>query len=65
MYRHPRARLALLLVLPLLVYFTGITILGPYAHGGVTAFVADFVGRDRGYRATARGRLPHGPDPGR
>lgn len=31
-----------LLVLPLLVYFTGITILGPYAHGSVSAFLADF-----------------------
>ncbi|HEX7374933.1 MAG TPA: hypothetical protein VF277_08155 [Steroidobacteraceae bacterium] len=31
-----------LLLLPLLVYFTGITVLGPYAHGGAAAFVADF-----------------------
>ena len=31
-----------LLVLPLLVYFTGIAVLGPYAHGGAAAFAADF-----------------------
>jgi hypothetical protein len=31
------------LVLPLLVYFTGITVLGPYAHGGPGAFLADFL----------------------
>jgi thiamine transporter ThiT len=32
------------LVLPLLVYFTGISILGPYAKGGPGAFMSDFVG---------------------
>jgi hypothetical protein len=31
------------LALPLLVYFTGITVLGPYAHGGAGAFLADFL----------------------
>jgi len=31
------------LVLPWLVYFTGITLLGPYAHGGPGAFVGDFL----------------------
>lgn len=31
-----------LLVLPLLVYLTGITVLGPYAHGGAGAFLKDF-----------------------
>jgi hypothetical protein len=28
------------LALPLLVYFTGITVLGPYAHGGAGADLA-------------------------
>jgi hypothetical protein len=32
-----------LLALPLLVYFTGIAVLGPYAHGGPGAFVSDFL----------------------
>ena len=31
-----------LLVLPPLVYVTGISILGPYAHGGLGAFLGDF-----------------------
>jgi hypothetical protein len=31
-----------LLVLPLFVYFTGIAVLGPYAHGSAASFVADF-----------------------
>lgn len=31
------------LALPVLVYFTGITILGPYANGGPGAFVSDFL----------------------
>jgi len=32
-----------LLALPLLVYFTGIAVLGPYAHGGPGAFLSDFL----------------------
>ena len=36
------ALLAGSLVLPLLVYFTGISVLGPYAKGGPGAFMADF-----------------------
>jgi hypothetical protein len=31
------------LVLPALVYFTGITVLGPYAAGGLGTFYADFL----------------------
>jgi len=32
-----------LLALPVLVYLTGLTILGPYAHGGLPAFLSDFL----------------------
>lgn len=32
-----------LLVLPFLVYATGITVLGAYAHGGPGAFLADYL----------------------
>jgi len=31
-----------LLALPPLVYFTGITVFGPYVNGGLGAFVSDF-----------------------
>ena len=31
-----------LLVLPALVYATGVLVFGPYAHGGLPAFLGDF-----------------------
>lgn len=44
--RHARWLLAALLfgalVLPVLVYFTGVLTLGPYARGGPLQFLADF-----------------------
>jgi hypothetical protein len=32
-----------LLALPVLVYLTGLSTLGPYAHGGLPAFLSDFL----------------------
>ena len=44
--RHARWLLAALLfgalILPVLVYFTGVRTLGPYARGGPLQFLADF-----------------------
>jgi hypothetical protein len=31
------------IVLPVAVYFTGVTVLGPYANGGLPQFMGDFL----------------------
>lgn len=54
------AALCAVFVLPVLVYYTGLAMLGPYSRGGLAVFVRDFAG-DLGRLRPAAWTLLLGP----